>query len=140
MLQTRLAKIWQGEVSLYEAAYALGGLSALFGSLVCDYFLDLPARHGDWLTWLCFTIAAIAELVFAFACVVATWRARRRRDGPRYGPVAIGLALAFVWAQLAFTTGWIGWSAIAGMGLTAPPIHRVVNDLLQPKWQAILAK
>jgi hypothetical protein len=38
MLQTRLANIWRGELSLYEAAYALGGLSALFGSLAGDYF------------------------------------------------------------------------------------------------------
>lgn len=134
---SRLAKIWRGDVGLYEAAYALGGLSALFGSLVGDYFLDLPARHSDLLAWLCFTIAAIAELAFALLCVVATWRARRRRDGRRYGSVAIGLALAFVWVQLAFTTGWIGWSAMAGMGLASPPIDRVVNDLLQAEWREI---
>jgi hypothetical protein len=140
VLRTRLAKIWRGELSLYEAAYALGGLSALFGSLVGDYFLDLPARHGDLLAWLCFAVAAIAELVFALLCTVATWRARHGSDGRRYGPVAIGLALAFVWVQLAFTTGWIGWSAMAGMGLTSPPIDMMANDLLPPEWRAILGR
>jgi hypothetical protein len=45
MLQTRLANIWRGELSLYEAAYAFGGLSALFGSLAGDYFLDFGPRN-----------------------------------------------------------------------------------------------
>ena len=140
MLQTRLANIWRGELSLYEAAYALGGLSALFGSLVGDYFLDLPARHSGLVGWLCFTVAAIAELLFVFVCVVAAWRARYGRDGRRYGAIAVGLALAFVWTQLAVTAGWIGWSAMAGMGLTSPPIDTVVSDFLQPKWQEILTE
>jgi uncharacterized membrane protein len=127
-------------VSLYEAAYALGGLSALFGSFVGDYFLDLPARHNGPVGWLCFAVAALAELLFALVCVVAATRARHGRNGRRYGPIAVGLALAFVWVQLTFTAGWIGWSALAGMGLTSAPIDALVDKLLPPEWQAILAQ
>jgi hypothetical protein len=137
VLQTRLAKIWRGELSLYKAAYALGGLSALFGSLVGDYFLDLPARHSGAAGWLYFTLAAIAELAFACVCVIATWRARHGWNGRRHSAIAIGLALTFVWVQLVFTTGWIGWSAMAGLSLTSPPIDTLVNGLLLPKWQEI---
>ena len=125
---------------MYEAAYALGGVNALFGSIVGDYILDLPVRHEiGAIGWFGFALVALAELAFAIVCAVAVWRAKRGWHRAPYPAFAVALALLLVWSQLVFTLGWIGWSAVAGFGFVPAPMDTITNDLLQPQWNALRA-
>lgn len=129
-----VGRVWRGEIGLFRAAYGLGGVGGAFGAAVGDYFLDL--RLGsDPAQWLLFAGAAIGELLFAWVCVVATSRARRRRH---YGMIPVALALVFVWAQLLFTAGWVACSGLAAVGLATPPMRILIDDILKPEMQALL--
>jgi hypothetical protein len=109
-------RVWRGELSLYRAAYGLGGLGLAVVSLLGDVVLDTSASAGNAIGWLSFIAVALSQLAFAWVSLVATWRAARtRRAGGRaYGTIATSLALAFVCTQLVLTAAWIGWS---GFGL-----------------------
>lgn len=129
------ARAWRGELSLYRAAYGLGGVGGALGAAFGDCLLDLSMR-GSYINSLVFAAAALGELGFAWICVVGTWRARRKG---RHGAISIGLALAFVWAQLLFTAGWVVCSGLADIGLTSPPMEILAEDVLKPEMQALLS-
>lgn len=137
MLRVSLTKIWRGELSLYQAAYGLGGLGAVVASLIGDYALDLSTRLGGLTGWVVFATASTGELVYAWLCVVATWRSRSRGPGQPYGTAAIVVAVAFVWSQLLFTAAWTCWNGLATSGLIATPAEVLITHIIKPEWQML---
>jgi hypothetical protein len=87
-------------------------------SLCEDFVMDRFASAGGSLGWLLFVTIALCELAFAGLCVVATQRAalRQNAEARRYSPIAIGLALLFVYVQFVLTAAWIGWDGLAEVG------------------------
>lgn len=128
------AQVWRGQLSLYRAAYGLGGIGGALGSAIGDYVLDLSS-HGGAFQWILFVVVGLGELAFAWVCVVATWRAARWRS---YGIISVGFATAFVWVQFVFTAAWIGCSGLAGLGLAVAPITIAANNVFKPEIRALL--
>jgi hypothetical protein len=116
-------RAWRGDIGLYRAAYGLGGLGLALVSLLGDALLSVSAFAGGVFGCLSYIAGGAGELAFAWVSIVATWRAARRvqPNGRAYGPVAVGLALAFVGIQFILVTVWIGWSGLAELGVAAEP-------------------
>jgi hypothetical protein len=137
MLHRFLRKIWHGELSLYQAAYGLGGVGAVVATLLADYALDLSTRLTGLTAGVVFAIAAFGELIYAWACVVATWRSRRRGAGQPYSAGAVVLAVAFVWSQFIFTAAWTCWNGLATSGLIATPADVLISRVIEPEWNEL---
>jgi hypothetical protein len=124
--------VWRGEISLYRAAYGLGGLGLAIAALLGDAAIAITSAMGSATGWVCWLVVNAGELLFAWIATVATWRSARRGrpDGRRYGLVSVGLALLFVGAQLALTIGWTGWTAAAALGLAQEPAAVALDWLI----------
>jgi hypothetical protein len=112
-------RAWRGEIGLYRAAYGLGGLGLVLVSLLGDVILCAAGAPG----WLSHIAGSSGQLTFAWISLVATWRAAQRgRPGDRpYGPIAIGLAFAFVGIQFVMIAVWTGWTGLGDLGVVATP-------------------
>lgn len=125
-------RAWRGEITLYRAAYGLGGIGLAVASLLGDAVLEAApaARHVGWLLWVA---VSAGELLVAWVATVATWRSaqRDRRSGCRYGPIALALALSFVGVQLALTVIWIGWTGLARVRLAPRPAALLLNWIVR---------
>jgi hypothetical protein len=119
--QTRSAflRAWRDEISLYRAAYGMGGLGLVLVSLLRDVVLYAGGAPG----WLSYIAGGSGQLAFAWISIVATWRAAQKgRPGGRpYGLIAVGLAFAFVGIQFVLTAAWTGWSGLGELGVAATP-------------------
>jgi hypothetical protein len=126
-------RAWRGEISLYRAAYGLGGLGLAMVALLGDAAIAVTGAIGGETGWVCWLAVSAGELLFVWIATVATWRSARRGrpDGRRYGPISVSLALLFVGAQLALTVGWTGWTAGAALGLAPEPGAIALNWLIQ---------
>jgi len=114
---------WRGEIGLYRAAYGLGGLGLVLVSLLGDALLSVSGSLGGATGWLSYIAGGAGEVAFAWVSIVATWRAARRTrpDGRAYGPMAVGLAFAFVGIQFILVAAWTGWSGLAELGVASEP-------------------
>ena len=112
-------RAWRGEIGLYRAAYGMGGLGLVLVSLLGDVILYAGGAPG----WLSYIAGGSGQLAFAWISIVATWRAAQRgRPGGRpYGPIAVGLAFAFVGIQFVLIAAWTGWSGLGELGVAAMP-------------------
>jgi hypothetical protein len=126
-------RAWRGEISLYRAAYALGGLGLAIAALLGDAAIAVTGAMGGATGWICWLSVNAGELLFVWVATVATWRSARRGrpDGRRYGLISVGLALFFVGAQLALTIGWTGWTAGAALGLAPEPAVVALDWLIR---------
>jgi hypothetical protein len=117
------SRAWRGEIGLYRAAYGLGGLGLAFVSLLGDALLSISAFAGGVFGCLSYMAGGAGELAFAWVSIVVTWRAaqRGRPNGRAYGPMAVGLAFAFVGIQFLLITAWTGWSGLAELGVAPEP-------------------
>jgi hypothetical protein len=117
------SRAWHGEIGLYRAAYGLGGLGLALVSLLGDALLSISPFAGGVVGCLSYMAGGAGELAFAWVSIVATWRAaqRGRPDGRAYGPMAVGLALAFVGIQFLLITAWTGWNGLAELGVAPEP-------------------
>jgi hypothetical protein len=129
-----LTKIWRGEVSLYRAAYGLGGVGAVALTSAGDFLVGFSTRAGGIIAGGCFALAAFGQLIFTWICIVATWRARRSGPGQPYPAIAIFCAVGFVWLQLALTAAWVGWSGLAELRLVSAPADVLMSRVFQPEW------
>lgn len=124
---------WRGEISVYRAAFGLGGIGLTIVTLLGDAVVEVTGARGGAVAWACWLIVSGGEVLFAWVAALATWRAARRGrpDGRRYRTIPVGLALVFVGTQLALMIGWTGWTAGAALGMTPEPAAVGLNWLIR---------
>jgi hypothetical protein len=121
--RSALVRAWRGEISLYRAAYGLGGLALVAASFLGATVLEISETAGIGAGWFSNLAGDVGGLAAAWFAFVATWRAaqRRRPNGRAYGVIAVSLALAFVGVQMLVTTAWTGWNGLAEIGMAPDP-------------------
>lgn len=87
LVGSALSRIWHGEISLYRAAYGLGGLGLAIASLLGDSVQDAAAAVGHASGLLLWSLASAGEILVAWLAWLATVACGAPRSGAR--PLAV---------------------------------------------------